>query len=50
MKVKRLKRIEELEKTIPTENQIKSFKIFMNKVDSKDFNYELTETELTLNK
>ncbi len=37
MKIKTLKTIEELEKTSPTEEQIKNYKIFHNKLDLKSF-------------
>lgn len=40
MKIKKLKNIKELENTIPTEQQIKNYKIFHNKLKQEDFKYE----------
>ena len=37
MEIKTLKTIEELEKTTPTEEQIKNYKIFHNRLDFKSF-------------
>ena len=40
MKIKSLKNIKELDNTIPTEQQIKNYRIFHNKLKQEYFRYE----------